>query len=324
MSRLLAATVTLTVALGCTGGGSSDGADQFRNGLPSGNAVTMKVPGSSSSSQPLEGTATRRDGLEGETAMFYSLTRGVTVLVNTGVVASLTLIEKIVEYPPTSLTRDSAVWGPHTEALSPNTWRLTVKKTSPNQYTYALDGRAKTEPGSAFRTVMSGTHTSTGEHLGNGTFLIDWDKAQQLPEHDKNVGSADVTYSRLTASSQVKIGAVFKNTRDFETGGVVSATYAYEQSPGQGGALDFSLNKNLYGNAGSAVEVLTVRSRWQEAGSGRADVQAAGGDLPAPATVNECWDDAFKSRFFLTSYDTAANYGAQAACTFSQAEYVRK
>ena len=114
--------------------------------------VELKLPGATQ--QPLTGEGTKRDGLEGETAAFYGFTRGVTVLVNTGVAATLTLVEKIVEYPPTTTTPTSATWGPHTEALSPNTWKMTVTLVEKDVYSYSLVGKGKSEPDSAFRTEL--------------------------------------------------------------------------------------------------------------------------------------------------------------------------
>ena len=136
MKRLFTAVVMLAVC--ACGLPRADGADEFRNGVPASGAVELKVPGATQ--QPLTGEGTKRDGLEGDTAAFYGFTRGVTVLVNTGVAATLILVEKITEYPPTTTTATSATWGPHTDALSPNTWRLTVKQLAPSQFSYSLDG----------------------------------------------------------------------------------------------------------------------------------------------------------------------------------------
>jgi len=309
----MAVTSAVLLAAAC----GPDGAEAFRNGVPGSNAVTMKLPGSSK--QPLQGEGTRRDGLEGETAMMYGFTRGVTVLVNTGVVATLTLVEKIVAYPPTSVTADTATWGPYTDALSPNTGKLTVERLGPEQFSYTFEGRGKNEPDSAFRVLLSGTHIATGDKLGSGTFLIDWDQAKQLPEHDNNVGQANITYSKTSTTADASITALFTNVRDADTGMLVSATSAYTEVPGQGGSLEFSAHKSFVG--GPALETMTARSRWQQDGAGRSDAKTVGGDLTEPATLNECWDSNFASRYFLASYSASGNYGAPSVCVFASPEY---
>ncbi len=296
--------------------------DEFKDGFPRPSTVAITVPGSSST-QPLTGQSTRRDGLEGETAMFYAFTRGVTGVVNGGAGAVLSLVERITDSPPTTVTAESAVWGPHTDPLSPNTWRFTVTRRAPNDFAYLLEGRGKTQTDADFRTILSGTHVSAGHLLGNGSFALDWQAALTLPEHDANVGVASFTYSRPTTQGAVQIDAAFNQVRDNDSGQLVDATYHYAQAPGQGGALEFQLNKNLI--PGAAVELLSVRSRWQESGAGRADVRLTGGDLQsASATVSECWDPVFASRFFSATFDGSVHWGAEARCAFTSAEYARR
>ena len=120
--------------------------------------------------------------------------------------------------------------------------------------------------------------------MGSGQFLLDWDKAATLPEHGKEVGTAIVTYSRLSATDDTTIDASFNNVKDEDSGQLVDAEYRYMERVGDGGTFDFQLNKNFV--AGAAIEALTVRSRWQQTGTGRSDVKAQGGDLAAPATVS--------------------------------------
>lgn len=314
MRKLLTAATMAMLATAC----GVDKGEAFRKGVPRADTVKMNLPGSNQALSSAKGT--RTDGLEGDTAEFYGFTRAVTVMVNGGVGFVLVLVEKIVENPPTSVTGNVAVWGPHTDPLSPNTWKLTVTQNAPNDFSYVLEGKGKTEADSAFRAVLSGSHVSTGQHLGRGSFLIDWEQAGQLPEHDANVGSVQITYSRISATDPVQIDAAFDNVRDGETGQLVDALYRFRQQAGQGGSLEFQMNKNFV--AGAGIEVLTIRSRWTDQGAGRSDVRGAGGDLgTVQAMVNQCWDAAFAARYLAVSYAPAQNYGQESACAFSTAEY---
>ena len=184
-----------------------DKADAFRKGIPQSGDVALKLP--AKSGQPLSGVSTRRDGLEGQTSDFYRLTRETTVFVNTATASVLGLVEKIVQNPATSVGTDSAVWGPHTEPLSPNTWKLTVVRTAPETYSYTLEGKGKTEADAAYRVVLSGNHVNLGQNLGTGSFLIDWDKDRQLPENANNFGTVTVTYARTSATATTQIDAAF-------------------------------------------------------------------------------------------------------------------
>lgn len=313
MRTILTAAVVAMVAMGC----GVDKAESFRNGVPKASTVKMTLPGQER--QPLTSTGTREDGLEGDTSAFYGFTRGVTVFVNGGVGSVLNLVERITQYPATSVNGTTAVWGPHTDPLSPNTWKLTVTANATNDFSYVLQGKGKTEADSAYRVILSGSHLSTGQITGSGSFLLDFDQASQLPEHDSAVGTAQVTYSRISLTDPVQIDAAFDNVRDGDTGQLVDALYRFRQQPGQGGSLEFQLNKNFA--TGPAIEVLTVRSRWTEQGAGRADVRATGGDLTGTATVNECWDTNFASRFIDISWAPSQNYGQASVCAFATAEY---
>ena len=315
MKRVMMAAVAV-VGLAVTGCGVDKG-EPFRQGFPRQETVKLNLPENKTA---LTGEGQRRDGLEGQIAEFYKLTRGVTSQVNGAGGAVLTLVQKIAEYPPTSVTNNVAVWGPHTDALSPNTMKFTVTMTGQNQFSYVLEAKGKTEADAKFRAILSGAHVATGDKLGSGTFLIDFDKARELPENDGNVGSASYTYSKQTAGADVAIDAMFQRVRDGETGQLVDVNYNYREQPGNGGEFKFRMNKNWV--QGPGIEVLTVKSRWLQTGAGRSDARATGGDLPSQgATASECWDTGFASRYVNASFDPALNYGAETVCTFPTAEY---
>lgn len=316
MKRLLGAVAVLALA-GC----GVDQADSFRQAVPKSSTVAIEVPAAKGA--PLSGsTATRTDGLLGDPSQFYAFTRGVTVTVNGGVGLVLNLVQRIVEHPATSTTPHTAVWGPYTDALSPNTYRFTATRNAPNDFSYVLEAKGKNDPDSGYKTVLSGAHVSTGQDLGNGSFLIDWDLAATLPEHGREVGTAQVVYARNSAADDVQVDVDFTNVMDDATGRLMNAAYRYTRHPGNGGSFDFTFNKDVTG--GPATEAMQVRSRWQQTGAGRSDVKASGGDLgTTAATANECWDSNFTSRFLAVSWDANAGWGQAADCAFATAEYSR-
>src|SRR3954471_20732654 len=131
--------LVLGLALATAGlaGCGRDGADEFRDGVPQHEDVTLAVPGSDGQQSALvagDGTAAIHAGLLGDRADMYTLTRAITGVVNLGTVYVLTLVRTITEYPPTAVMKDTAVWGPYTEPLSPNTWRLTVNRVARGQF----------------------------------------------------------------------------------------------------------------------------------------------------------------------------------------------
>jgi hypothetical protein len=323
----------ITLAAAAAGCGK-EGAEDFADGVPQQEDVKLVIPAGPTQAGALtaaDGTTAVHGALLGEKAEFYTLTRDITVMVNTGTASVLTLVKTITGYPPSSVAADTAVWGPFTDPLSPNTFRLTVNRLAPGQFHYVLDGKPKTAPDTAFVTVLSGTHNKVDPtarrrantpDYGSGDFLVDWDAMQTLPEHDTNVGKAAFTYSRLSPASDVNIGVTFTQVLDNDTGKLIDATYGYTSTPGMGGSFDFEQTKDIVMTT-AALEQLTVHSRWQETGAGRADTKITGGDLAAAqATLNECWDSSFLSVYFTTSWaDPTKSWGDESACAFVPAVY---
>jgi hypothetical protein len=310
--------------------------DAFRNSVPTSDTVDMKVPGATGTSQgalSAEGTASVGSPLLGEQADYYKLTRAVTGLVNGATYTVLALVRTIVAFPATHVAKDMAVWGPYTDPLSPNTWRLTVNRSAPHVYDYVLEARAKTADDSAFIAILTGHHAAVVdvhgdqvEGLGNGNFSVDWDAAQTLPEHDRTVGKAAFTYARPTWTDTVTIDVDFTGIKDQDNAEIYDAKYRYAATPGAGGDFQYAANRDVYPGPGltnTAKELLTIHSRWQETGAGRSDAQVNGGDVPATlvATVNECWDQNFASTFHNVSYDPTQNWGQETSCVFATAAY---
>jgi len=238
----------------------------------------------------------------------------------------LGLVKAITDNPPTSFHGNVAVWGPWTDALSPNTYRLTVTDNGNYHYSYVLEGKAKQDPDTAYVAILSGSHAaavdSSGHPIngfGNGTFVINWDNAQSLPQHDNNVGTARFTYDRMTPTAQVTIDVTFTQVLDSATNRRIDANYHYASTPGGDGLFQFSTYQNT--QAGG-IERFAIESRWKNNGAGRSDVIVTGGALSQPATINECWDQFFNSQFLQVSYDPSQDYGVEAtACVFIPAEY---
>ena len=319
--NLLLAAMVLT---GC-GGGMADEAT-FRSALPTQEMVEVKEP--SHEGQALVSAADVAALERGKTSDLYQFTRDTTKFINGTTLRLLRLLENITERTPTSLTEDTAVWGPFTEPLARNAWRLTVKQTGENTYTFTLSGKNKQANDSAYTDVLTGTHTvardAAGEArrgFGQGTMVVHSDRLKALQENDDGEGALNLQYARPEQGQPVTVDAQFTlgngdKGRD--------ATYHYSALAGQGGEFDFKVPQDMYKPAGggSMLELVTVKSRWNEAGAGRSDVKLSGGDLTGEATINECWDATFLSTFLRLSYDPREGYGVEATnCVFTPAGY---
>jgi hypothetical protein len=327
----------LGVAVALVGCGKLDGSE-FEGSTPTKDTVALVVPAASSATATTGAVSAasvtvKQGALLGQTAKDYVLTATLAYVVNTATVAVLGLVKAVTDYPPTSVENDTGVWGPFTDPLSANTYRLTVVKQAPHVFAWKLDGKGKTADDSAFVTILSGVHTraldANGAVLpgfGSGNFVIDWDAADTLPQHDQNVGQMAFTYSRTSPTATVTNAVTFTNIYDncdpsncSTHGQIFDALYAYTATPGNGGDLEYGATENFVATT-TANETLSLHSRWMETGAGRTDIQLTGGDVgTAVDTSSECWDSNFDSVYSAASYDpndASVDWGAESSCAF--------
>lgn len=325
MKRIISA--LFVVGLCACGGKPVD----FKHGVPTAQMVNLDMP-STARAGLQEDVGQSQQGLMGDRSEYYGLTRLTTGIVNGASAWILGALKSVTAEPPTSMEGNVAVWGPHTPELSLVTWRLTVTRTHWNQFSYVLEGKGKAEPDTAYKAVLSGAHTaavdSAGEEIpncGSGNFLVEWGNAR---DGSTNAGNAEVTYSRLTPTSDVTINVEFRGVRDAATGLVTTGLYGYKHFSAGGGEFTFSTDANVQWWDGSlaALEHLSIKSRWTQTGAGRADILVTGGDLVGPATINECWDQTFASQYMFRSYaptNGLGSWGAASSCSFSSADYAK-
>ena len=198
----------LFAALVLTGCGRQEAASEFDAALPTQEMVEMKTPGAVR--QALASVEGVRALGQGGTSEYYKVTRNTTELVNGSTLAVLGLVERVVQHPPTTVSEDTAVWGPYSEALRRNAWRLTVKRMSDSTYQYTLAAKDKQEADSTFVDVITGTQNVVRDEngdvkrgFGQGELTMDFERARKLPEHDDNTGRFTVRYARPDTQSPV-------------------------------------------------------------------------------------------------------------------------
>ena len=298
-------------AIGC---GRVDDSE-FAASVPTRDTVALVVPAPSASAATARtsGNVTvRTAALQGQVAKDYQLTAAVVTVVNGATGAILDLIKSVTLYPPTSVSGDTAVWGPFTDPLSANTYRLTVTRTAPHVFDWKLDGRAKTASDDTFVTVLFGEHTRALDAAGNplegfgsGTFTLNWDNADMLLR--STTATSGRWRSRIHAPARPRRSPTtlitFTNVLDScdpttcsTHGQIFDAIYMYTSTPGAGGDLQYGANENFVATT-AALETLSLHSRWQGDGAGRTDIQLTGGDVSAvPQSASECWDSNFLSQ----------------------------
>ncbi len=263
----------------------------------------------------------------GQLADYYVLTRQVTRDFNAGAGFVLILVHAIVQYPPTTVDGDTYTWGGEGSSgpLEPADYRLTVTNNLDGSYDWSLDGKSKLDPNAQFITVIAGNAVEGSEpNRGTGSFYIDFDAAELVNPIDNDArGRVDVAYDlENTDGSQAFIDMHIETAEVDENGDLqpVSADYHYAENADGSGDFQFSIHGDLDQDGGNMFEDATIRSRWLNDGSGRADITVTGGDLgDISVSASECWDSRFGRTYYSDSMEWAPSEGDVADCPFADA-----
>ncbi len=303
ISFSLLALLTALSAPACNGGGDEGGGgdvqtgtDALKSALPDAERMMIRMPAESF--------------LTPDQAEFYAFTRGITLHVNGFVRNISNIIKDVVELPPTDTDDETyAVWGPHTEALSPATWRVRVDRDAQGSFSYRVEGWPKEADEAAAVTVLEGEHTpGDGPRTGVGAWTYHLSAGHELdPLDQESVGDVSVAYDLGEARA---LEVRFVDVQGPHDAMTTSALYRYTEAADQAGTFDFISNLDIHKDDAPEQdrrELLQVRSRWLPTGPGRADVVATHGDLPEGMQVDltECWDDAFMRSY--VRYDVAGD-----------------
>ena len=302
MKSLVAAAAACTLGLvACVQ--TDEAPQELARAIPTADQVSIKLPD----------TKTRAVG---DLANWYVSTRDVTRTLNGGSAWVLILIHTIVQFPVTTVNGETYTWGPWSDALDPAEYKLEVRAVGDGTYEYHLSGRSKTQSGSQFEVVIDGSaDPRAGDDKGSGEFSVDFDASKRVNPIDSGDAKGSMHANYDLAKGHLDLTIMSTDG----AGKPVVADYAYNAAPGGGGDMVFEIATNVGG--GPVLESVTLRSRWQGTGAGRADARISGGDVAAiTATASECWDTSFRRVFYVDSGPYLPSEGTQSACVFATAD----
>lgn len=300
MKSLVAAACTLSL-VACV---QQDEAPQdIDHALPTADQVSIKLPDSKTRSV-------------GQLANWYVATRDVTRTFNGGTAWVLVLVHTIVKFPVTTVNGDTYTWGPWSDALDPAEYKLDVRAVGDGTFDYQLSGRSKTQANAQFEVVVDGSaDPRAGDDKGSGELTVDFDAGKRVNPIDSGDGKGTMHASYDLAAGHLDLQIMSTDAQNKP----VAANYEYNAGANGAGDMVFEVS----GDAGGGVllETVTLRSRWQGTGAGRADARIAGGNLGGlQATASECWDPMFKRVFYTDSVTFLPTEGTESACAFATAD----
>jgi len=288
-------------ASGCTV--KADSSDEFRDPIPQSSDVALSVPGSSASTSSTSSAAGLRlagGGGAGDYASYYVFTRDISAGVDFGTAAIL-----------------GGVWLSG-NALDPTVWRLVVRESGDKEYDYELDGRPKASTNDGdFKAVLTGHgFGKTRPEHRSGNFTIDNDAYNALePGVGHDSGTTAVTYDLRQFPAQIQV----QLRPSPATLGQNDIEVAHNQDGS--GEVDIVGLDDISTNKDGTLENVTIHSRWSNVGAGRADVQAAGGELTQTVVASQCWSSAFAQTYYTDNVNYQPTSGDPLSCAFTQASF---
>jgi hypothetical protein len=305
-----------------------DDADEFRDAVPQSEAVSLSGPDNGSGSTATAAAPPPRGELSTTPsptpyAKWYGFTRDERDGVNAVTADILGSVWLIIQSEPSAVAQDSATWGPYTDALDPATYRFRATRVAQDEYDYVLEGRPKASTSDAdYQAVLTGHGYGKPHPLhGQGTFTIDLDVAKALDpyKHPDDSGSVGVSYA-LPHDFSENLGALPRTISATVTPqGDAHYTVKSAANVDHTGRIDVQAHVDIDPSMMTKLEDVTVISRWDDTGAGRADITISGGDLPASTPVVnavECWGTDFMEDYYLDSVGFAPSAGALNACVY--------
>lgn len=291
---------------GC--GGNWSNADlTFANALPRRDDLRSKVP--ASTTQPLEGVGTRRDGLVvGDPSNAYAATRKAASDYNGLLDLILSVVDQVRLAPPTSRTTDSRTWGPFSDSNNPGRQvQVVIARVDDVNFEWHIQSRPSN---GEFIEVLTGHFAATATaRRGRGTFVVhvkDFRDVLEVGDTMNQLDQIDVGY--VTDVFPQRVEMLF-TVKPGSTLGISSLGYTARRQEDGSAAMRF-----LYALTGNAeVSEVEFNSAWKPTGEGKATGVVTKGTYTGQ-NVSECWNSSFKVVHYAESWPAGVTSGPVTDC----------
>ena len=318
----LAFVLAATALSGCSAH-QEDETSEFKEALPEQGSVNVDGPDGRTDMGTQSATfGTQASGAASDPAYWYGFTRDVRDGVNVVTAVVLVSVWAVVHTAPSELDADHAVFGPYEgDALEPARYRLTVTRIGEHHFRYVLEGQKKS--GGDYLSVLDGDgYSRASESHGDGEFVLDLDNAKRLDPTRHAADSGTVTIAHdLPRDVGRRYDALPRTlTATVAPGADASLVITSTAREDHTGELDVTAHVDIDDSHATALEDVSIVSRWRATGAGRADVGISGGDVPAEGfasvTAVECWGTDFSRVYYADSADIEPTEGNAAECAY--------
>ncbi len=295
------------VLAGC--GGNWSNADlAFANALPRRDDLSSKLP-AASTSQPLEGVSTRRDGLSvGDASGAWAATRKAATDYNNVLSLVLGVVDQVRAAPPTTRTATSRTWGPFADSNNPGREvQVVIEQVDEVNFAWRIESRAS---GASFIRILTGNFMATDTaRKGRGAFTVhvkDFRDVVKVSDEFKQLDEIAVGY---VTDMFPKRSEMLFTLRPGSTSRFSSIGYTAREQADGSGAMRF-----VYALTGPEVEELEINSAWKRSGEGKS-IGAVKRGLYSGATITECWGKSFGVVHYAEGWVGGMSSGPSSDCT---------
>lgn len=296
----------VVVLAGC-GGNWSNSDLAFANALPRTADLKSRLP-PGSTTQPLEGVSTRRDGLVvGDPSGAWAQTRKAAADFNGMLDRLLGLVDQVRSLAPSARTPTSRTWGPFADANNPGREvQLSVTKVDEISFEWSIDSRPV---GGDFIRIISG-HLLAGDtaRRGQGNLVVHVKDFRDVVRVDGNVAQLDELVVDYATDRFPNVVEMNFTARPGSTLGLSSLGYTSRLAADGSGAMRF-----VYSLPGPGVTQLEIVSRWKPTGEGRSLGVVKAGTY-AGANVTECWGRQFTVTHYAEGWPGGVVLGPESDC----------
>ncbi len=306
--------VGVALLVSACGGNWSNRDLDFINALPDTTALKSNLPERSTSSSPLSGVQTRRDGLSvGDPSQAYSDARKAKTDFNGMLDSILGTVELLRQYPPTTRTDASRIWGPYPDSQNAGfEFRLTItlvtdSTAGTSSFAWALESH---KVGNDFFPVVTGAFKPTMSlKQGQGSMIVhvkDFKDQLKVDDGLRALDQIDISYT--TDAFPNAVGMLFTFAAG-NTSGLSQIGYLSKELADGSGALAFALATP----SNPAVTVMQSAAVWRPSGAGRSQGLVTEGTAKGASQV-ECWDDTFHVTYFAQGWPGGMVSGNESDC----------
>lgn len=292
MRSATSALAVCAVLLGACGNYSTDDL-AFLAAVPTKDELHVATP------SPSSALRSRRSACALGDARLWTDTRATSAGINAMVDAGAALVDAVRQYPPTSRTPTTRVWGPFAMKDHPgDELRITMERSADAQdhprFTFLFEARHGNA--GAWLTILSGEFRGGSAQHGDGTLAVSFPDARALGwPTDPNIAELRVDYAFSSDPRTITF------TESTPTGAV---RYDYAGYASADGRFAFELS------SASSANTFDLDVRYLATGAGKGGAAVKDGTGSVLGQVTECWD----AGACITYLDDPGNWTQNAQC----------